>query len=456
MKKSIPLRIFIIFFILVCAIPAALAPVLRAGSTKEQLSRFPAFIEDGKYNFEFFREFDTWFSEHFALRAQFVTARSKMLSKVLHTSSDADVILGSDEMLYYTPTADDYLHTALLSDTAIKNIAHNVLLLREYCEANGADFVFTMAPDKPTIYPESMPKNYIPATTPNNTERLEAELEGEDVYCDLIATLQTVRESITEPVYYKTDSHWNAIGALAARNALVNMLPDNGRRGIFDSVTWNKRPDHEGDLAQMLYPGDVPPDYAYYPDYDFTYAAQGAYMGPDDFIIDTVCDGADGALLMFRDSFGEALIPFMAETFGRAKFSRLLPYDLTAAGDYDAVVIEMGERNLPLFYEQAPRIPAPQVSLPDGAVAIDPDKVEIITEQAGRFTRICGYITGEYPADVPAVFYITTGDTTYEAFTSCETELTGNGRNSGIPGFCLYLEGEDDAASVSAQVAYNS
>ncbi|MCR5781759.1 MAG: hypothetical protein K6G90_03370 [Clostridia bacterium] len=454
MKKSIPLRIFIVFFILVCALPAALAPVLRAGSTKEQLSRFPAFIEDGKYNFEFFREFDTWFSEHFALRAQLVTARSKILAKVLHTSSDADVILGSDGMLYYTPTADDYLHTEMLSDTAIRNVAHNIRLLNAWCDANGADFVFTMAPDKPTIYPESMPKNYIPASTPNNTERLKAELEGDGIYCDLIATLQAVKESITEPVYYKTDSHWNAIGAMAARNALVNMLPDNGRRDIFDSVTWDKRPDHEGDLAQMLYPGDVPPDYAYYPDCDFTYTTQGAYMGLDDYIIDTVCDGVNGALLMFRDSFGEALIPFMAETFGKAQFSRLLPYDLTAAGDYDAVVIEMGERNLPRFYEQAPRIPAPEAVPPSDAVEPGTDEVNIITEKTGRFTCICGYMTGGYPADVPAVFYITVAGKTYEAFTSCETEITGIGRNSGIPGFCLYIEGEVDASSVSVQVVF--
>ncbi len=454
MKKSVPLRIFIVLFILVCALPAALAPFLRAGSTKEQLSRFPAFIEDGKYNFEFFREFDTWFSEHFALRAQLVTARSKMLAKVLHTSGDEDVILGSEGMLYYTPTADDYLHTALLPDTAIKNVAHNIRLIRDYCEGNGTAFIFTFAPDKPTIYPEYMPENYIPAKEANNTERLKAELEGVNVYCDLVATLQAVKESISEPVYYKTDSHWNAIGALAARNALVNMLPDNGRRGIFDSVTWDRRPDHEGDLAQMLYPGDVPPDYAYYPDYGFTYETQGAYRGLDDFTIDTVCEDADGSLLMFRDSFGEALIPFMAETFGKAKFSRLLPYDLAAAADYDAVVIEMGERNLPPFYEQAPRMPAPEAAAPDDAQAAENDAVEIFTERSGPYTRVCGYLTGGYPAGVPAVFYITAGGKTYEAFTSCETDLTGIRRNDGVPGFCLYIEGETEADAVSVQVVF--
>ena len=37
----------------------------------------------------------------------------------------------------------------------------------------------------------------------------------------------------------------------------------------------------------------------------------------------------DGSMLMYRDSFGESLLPFVADEIGQGYFSRLVPYNLT-------------------------------------------------------------------------------------------------------------------------------
>ena len=456
MKRSITLRIFIICFIFLCAVPGALAPFVQSGATKEELSSFPDFIEDGKYNFDFFREFDTWFSEHFAFRAQLVTVRSLMIGKLLKTSADADVILGSNDMLYYTPTADDYLDTDLLSDAAIADLGHTLRLIKAHCEANGAAFVFTMAPDKPSVYPEYMPKNFRISGDEGNAERLAKELAADNIYCNLIEELNKVKGNVSEPIWHTTDSHWNNISALAARNAIVKMLPDTGRRDIFKDVKWEKRLDWQGDLAEMLYPSAVPMDNQYYTDYDFTYRTMGLFNGLDDPLIDTECDGVSGSLLMFRDSFGETLLPFMAETFGKAEFSRLVPYDLFDLSRFDAVVMEMGERNLPIFYTMSPRIPAPAAQAPADAKALSADEFTVYTEQAGNYTHVCGNLTEdcEYPEGVPAVFYVTVGGVTYEAFTSCETSLTGINYSDGVPCYSVYVQGEVDPADMTLAVSF--
>ena len=457
MKRSLPLRIFIVCFIVICAVPGALAPFVQSGATKEELSSFPEFIEDGKYNINFFREFDTWFSEHFAFRAQLVTVRSLMIGKVFKTSADADVIMGSNDMLYYTPTADDYLDTDLLSDAAIANLGHTLRLIQSYCAENGATFVFTMAPDKPSIYPEYMPKYFRVSGDEGNAERLAKELADDNLYCNLIEELTNVKANVSEPIWHTTDSHWNNISALAARNALVRMLPDTGRRDIFKDVKWEKRLEWQGDLAEMLYPSAVPLDDQYYTDFDFTYRTLGLFNGLDDPLIDTECDGVDGGLLMFRDSFGETLLPFMAETFGKAEFSRLVPYSLFELTGYNAVVIEMGERNLPLFYNMSPRIPAPRAQkTPVDAAPLGEGEFTVYTEQAGAYTHVCGNLTDEceFPADVPAVFYVTIGGVTYEAFTSCETELTGVNYSDGVPCYSVYVPGEVDTSSISVAVLF--
>jgi hypothetical protein len=58
-----------------------------------------------------------------------------------------------------------------------------------------------------------------------------------------------------------------------------------------------------------------------------------------------------GNILVFRDSFGNALYPFLAESYGGAVFSRKAPYSAALAEKYgaDTVIIEIAERNLSQF-----------------------------------------------------------------------------------------------------------
>ena len=49
---------------------------------------------------------------------------------------------------------------------------------------------------------------------------------------------------------------------------------------------------------------------------------------------------------MFRDSFGNALYPFMAEDFREATITRQMPYPLAQVQAGDTVVVEIVERNL--------------------------------------------------------------------------------------------------------------
>ncbi len=75
-------------------------------------------------------------------------------------------------------------------------------------------------------------------------------------------------------------------------------------------------------------------------------------------IISTANDGGNKSVLMFRDSFGNALYPFAANDFEQARFSRALPYDLTDIGAYDLVVIEIVERNIGNLLEYPPVLEA--------------------------------------------------------------------------------------------------
>ena len=68
----------------------------------------------------------------------------------------------------------------------------------------------------------------------------------------------------------------------------------------------------------------------------------------EDILIQTTNpDAPNGRLLLCRDSFGNALHPFLAEDFREATITRGMPYPLTQVQAGDTVIVEIVERNLP-------------------------------------------------------------------------------------------------------------
>lgn len=66
--------------------------------------------------------------------------------------------------------------------------------------------------------------------------------------------------------------------------------------------------------------------------------------------------------MIWRESFGINLHPFLAQSYGNACFSRNMPYLLTAVTEEqpDVLLVELVERNLNWLLERAPEMPAPE------------------------------------------------------------------------------------------------
>jgi len=77
--------------------------------------------------------------------------------------------------------------------------------------------------------------------------------------------------------------------------------------------------------------------------------------------IGTTSSANDKSLLLYRDSFGDGLMPYLSANLGRVLYDAEFPYNYAsmAAEDPDAVVIELVERNIPNLLLKAPAMPAP-------------------------------------------------------------------------------------------------
>lgn len=359
MKKNLPYAAFAALIFLLCLIPSLgmLAPSRenQAGGN-QALSRPPSLRDtEGNWNPKYLSQMQDYAGDNFYLRQEMITAWSALNARGLQSSITEDVVLGTDGWLYFADTLPDYVGLDPMTDREIFSAARNLSLMAEYCESQGARFLFTVAPNKNSLYWSNMPGLTLPsARKPHDAKRLQEALAGQGVgYLDLFALFRAQEETL----YFKTDSHWNGKGAALAADAVNEAL---GRSSDYFAGPFSQEKVHKGDLYDMLYPAGsgLEADQVYGGELTIEYDAP--IRSAENLTIMTH-GGGEGSLLMFRDSFGNNLYPYLADSFDAALFSRSMPYrlDLVSQREADCVVAELVERNLRYLIQNVPVMPAP-------------------------------------------------------------------------------------------------
>ena len=429
--------LYIEAFFAVCLVPFVGMAVTGQESSSENrtLAEFPQLKTEEGINVQWLNEAGEYFQDHFAFRNELVTANALINGKILGTSTASGVIQGTDGWLYYKDSLEDYLGENLLKDRSLYNISHILSLMQEYLAEKNVQFVFTVAPNKNSLYDENMPYYDSYKVSDNkNLINLQKYLKNENVsYVDLYEPLAKADEIL----YHKRDSHWNNKGAACASDFLLEGL--GKEHESYTDETYTVKTDFTGDLDEMLYPLATTPEDEIYYDRQTTFAYVGEVGSNFDPRITTVNPVKTGSLVMYRDSFGNALLPFMADAYGNAYFSRGIPYQLTDVDTMaaDTVVVERAERFLPEMAESAPVMPAPERTVSTGEDKADPEAVkdlEIITQ--GNYLKISGRIAEKYLDTESRIYVRTDGDKVYEAFPN---DVTLDDGSTDCGGFTLYL-----------------
>lgn len=403
-------------FLCACLVPSVGMFLLpeEPAAANQTLAQPPSLTtEDGGVNFQVLDEVTDYVADHFALRQRLITANSALESLVFQTSAQDSVLMGRDGWLFYRETLDDYLHTDPLTGRELFGAARTLALLSEYAQNHGASLTFTVAPNKASLYPQYLPCVGRPLEGADDIDRLVPLLEEQGVaYADLFSPFRA-QEQVH---YHSADSHWTRRGAALAHDTLTGALGLEGRTEWFTQPGRTART-HRGDLYQMVYPTGSALEEETEFDQPFTFTYVRPIRSAEDQRIQTENSARTGSLLMFRDSFGNTLYPFMAEEFGQAVFSRSMPYQMSLLEEtgVDTVVIELVERNLDYLVDDPPVFPAPLRQLtgepPAGEAA-----ARAAASEDGRLEghiRLEGVLSG--PADENSPIYVQLGGALYEA-----------------------------------------
>ena len=420
-------KLLIVLFLAICLVPSAGLAVFgpAQAAANETLADTPSLTaEGGGLNLNLLDDLSDWMSDRFALRQELVTAQHALMAAVFHESGTDEVILGSDGWYFYSETLDDWQAVNTMTDREILAAARTLALMQEYCESQGVTFLFTAAPNKNSLYGEYMPARYAAGDTADkNLTRLTAALADAEVsYADLYAALSESDEIL----YRKQDSHWNARGAALAGDTILTAL------GLdfdpFFDEAWTAVYEEVGDLYEIVYPTGTHLDEDQACDRAFTFTYLTAYDAEQDSItVMTENEGKSGSLLMFRDSFGKALHPYLAEVFGSAYFRRTDGgYDLTLLDTTgaDTLIIELAERDLSNLNTNAPVFPAPEREMTAEETVILTGEAMTVTdadEVLTGYVKLTGSLTaGQIDDDSPICIQV--GDAVYEATPAGEAE----------------------------------
>ena len=441
MKKGKLIYCILFFAICLCPSLGMLVTKQETSSENRQLSEFPSpKTEEGKINVEWLSQAGDYFQEHFAFRNELVTGNALLHGRLLETSTADGVIQGKNGWLYYKDSLDDYLGQDLLSDRSLFNIAHMLSMTQQALEEKGVNFLFTIAPNKNSLYGDNMPYyDKLKVSDQTNRENLESWLTTEKVaYADLYQALMEEDEVL----YHARDSHWNNKGAALAADVLMDALGKD--HDSYEGESYTVRRDYTGDLDTMLYPLASTADDEIYYDKETIYATVEEIQSNFDPRITTVNPVKEGSLVMYRDSFGNALLPYMADAYANAYFSRGIPYQLMDVETHsaDTVIIERAERFLPEMSQFPPVLTAKEISLTEDQELQGSDgAVDVKIKPQGMTAQLSGRIK-EGLLDTDSRIYLKVNGSVYEAF-PMDVKV---GENLDDNGFCLYLPSELVAA----------
>ncbi len=426
--------IFIVVCLLLCLIPSVGMLFFPTTETTENraMAEPPVLIDqEGGLNLSFFQDFESYFNEHMALRNVLVFADAKVQTQLFQESNVSGVISGTNGWLYYSSTLDDYLGTNVMNERELYNLANNISIVQNYLQERKVDFVFTIAPNKNTLYGENMPyyKDQV-VSSDHSAILLAPYLEKQNVsYTDLF----TLFSAQDEVLYLLRDSHWNNKGAVLTYNALMDKL--GVAHEDYSSVKPQLIKNENGDLNKMLYSfyGPLEENYDYGLAQKYSYEKENATV-EDGWIVTKNPEGK-GTLLMFRDSFANTLIPFFSNEFANAYYSKGEPNALESfvnTYDPDYVVIEKVERNISKYLEAPPILTAPKTELPRNLTIANTEttiQVEPCTYDV-NYCQITGTVDHDrMEADTQVLIKI--GENVYRAY------------QTGEDGYLMYLKPAD-------------
>jgi alginate O-acetyltransferase complex protein AlgJ len=270
-----------------------------------------------------------YFEDHFAFRVRLVRWQAMVRLQALGVSPSASVIKGRDGWLFYADDGamKDYAEAPPFTGAELEVWRQTLQDISDWLRAQGIAYLFVISPDKHVIYPEYMPATIRRAAV-SRIDQLVSHLRQHSTVrvLDLRPALLAAKDR--ERLYHRTDTHWNDRGAFVGYQSIVDALAEAvpslrpASRSAFEP---RAVPSAGLDLAGILGLTDAlgEEDLVLVPRRPAT-ARIVEPQHPNRKLaharIVTEAPNRGPRAVVFMDSFGPGLVPFLSEDFSRVVY----------------------------------------------------------------------------------------------------------------------------------------
>ncbi len=374
--KKITETVLILLFILVIFTPP-IATIITSSSDgvsmteKRKLAPLPSITASGLLFADHTKQCENYLNGHIGFRKHLIHLHNYIKLFWLRVSPSERVLIGKDGWYFITNnnSIKDFRGLDPLTPDELKRWKDALEARKRWLGNQGIQYMFVVAPGKQSIYPEFFPPTYNKVNDKTHLDQLMEYLEKYSTVKIVDLRPHLLKEKNNSSLYYKTDTHWNANGALVAYNAIMdNMWKFFPEEPQNNTMLMKKNPiGGYGDLQTMLAAGKLPdePFLVYVPisplatKKELSIDLATGHQPKDRKPFKTSCDTRGIKAIVLRDSFFTSLVPIFSEHFEEAIYI-WRSYDHNAINDLikymkpDIVIEELVERYLK---EQTPKIP---------------------------------------------------------------------------------------------------
>lgn len=295
---------------------------------------------------------ELYIGDHAPFRSLWLNAYAAVNLYLFDSIDNTSVITGGkDGWLFYTGenTVNEMLGLDLFTEEEMEAILQKLLAVRDRYTVDKSNFVLFVAPDKEKIYRDYLPDHYQNQTgTSKATELVRYIQENSDIkVVHPVEELRMAAESF--PVYYKTDTHWNRLGAYIGSQPLIAAL--GGETQPWEKLQMDIQEREPGDLALMghvlsFLENDPDPYYTGYHDEAEITILEEDFNGSGLRRTQTEAAPDSRSLVIARDSFGDAMNLVLCRYFSEVtciNWEKIQQVDMEAHRS-DVFVYEIVER----------------------------------------------------------------------------------------------------------------
>jgi hypothetical protein len=328
---------------------------------KRRLAEPPRFSLEPARLPAFPAELSRYWDDHLGLRQPLIQSYARLSIGLLGRSPSAGLIVGAEGWFFLGARAplEQFRGLARFEPAELERWQRVLEERRDWLAERGIGYVVAIAPNKHTMYGEFLPPalSKVRAETPLDALVRHLDASSSLAFVDLREALRAAKQE--ERVYHRTDTHWNDVGAYrayreileAAKRQLPSLRkadPVRVRRrarlspglGLVQSVGLERV--YREEVVELR---PIEPRSRVASEYRRAYPELVRTQRPFAF---EVADPDLPRAIVFRDSFANALIPFLSEHFARTLYiwSPDVDPDLVEAERPDVVIQEISERFL--------------------------------------------------------------------------------------------------------------